>query len=634
MDASPDAAFELDLGHVLPVISLTRRGDRGLSIDFDGHWALWDLGAAARMVSGDLECAFPSGCERRRAELAPGLLVIETGIGLELRAATTGQLTTIVPVVPSNWGVASDGSYVWAATTTAVQVWDASGALVRALPGDYRTAQAFAAPGELRVIGGAAGERVVERIPLPDGTPSVSAPFSGSFRTWFTDGEHFLTVTGTTVWVYSRLGAQVGFGSLQLGLQVGGSGAYVWTHDPSASGNQLSFYVATDLATPIATYALEGSTKVVPSRDTVAALPIGWPTARVFRLGATVTEDPPVTLPVEYLSAYGSDGNAWLLAAGQGVILDGIGATPAASLSRGRMHSVSGTTDGIAAIATDGGGVLMLRAGAPVTMLPTLPWRSSHVELSTDAATAVIGPFLGSSQYRDDRTLRVVDVATRAETYAWLYTWSTWLTSRFFDFGFARGGDVVCHAINSSTPRSCLLTTTAGAPVTDVGPALIFEGGVVGRAPHFSPSGARAAVTMDGNASSSASTLLYQDSALAGAVDGIDLGWLDEDHVLIAHYDGPGGRWSSTTIHTVDGTLTGPSGLREITPLTSGSSPMRGAMVPAGGGAVYVPVDNAVYDAVTGNTLWRGPALSVGGGVAGDHVVYMDGVYLKLAPFR
>lgn len=66
----------------------------------------------------------------------------------------------------------------------------------------------FAAPKELRIGAGPAGPNVIEVI-ATDGTASTTPPFSGTFHSWFLDGESFFSRTGFTVWVYPRISGTV-----------------------------------------------------------------------------------------------------------------------------------------------------------------------------------------------------------------------------------------------------------------------------------------------------------------------------------------------------------------------------------------------------------------------------------------
>jgi len=73
---------------------------------------------------------------------------------------------------------------------------------------NYSKAKVFAAPGQVQVALGPAGNNIIETDAVPAGTVTLSLAFSGTFSSWFLDGQGFLSTLNNTVWGYSSTGAQ------------------------------------------------------------------------------------------------------------------------------------------------------------------------------------------------------------------------------------------------------------------------------------------------------------------------------------------------------------------------------------------------------------------------------------------
>jgi len=94
------------------------------------------------------------------------------------------------------WQLASDGSYVVAASDTHLTVWSAAGVALFTRLADYGDAQVFAAAEELRIGAGPAGAQVIETISVPAGIASVGDPYLGAFQSWSEDGGNFIVKLG------------------------------------------------------------------------------------------------------------------------------------------------------------------------------------------------------------------------------------------------------------------------------------------------------------------------------------------------------------------------------------------------------------------------------------------------------
>src|SRR5690348_16759595 len=149
--------------------------------------------------------------------------------------------------------------------------------------GDYSTAVAFAAPSAVRIALGPAGANVIETVSLPAGSSASSPAFQGTFKSWFLDGQGFLSTTSNTVWVYSSSGVQQDIKAFSSApSQLGGQGPWFWDVEPP--GATLALYKVGSSATPATTYGLSVDSFFVPSGSTIGILPYGTGAGSVFDL--------------------------------------------------------------------------------------------------------------------------------------------------------------------------------------------------------------------------------------------------------------------------------------------------------------------------------------------------------------
>ncbi|HWO20060.1 MAG TPA: hypothetical protein VNO30_14840 [Kofleriaceae bacterium] len=633
--------IDLDLGHASRIRSLQRVGDRALSTDTTGRWVLWDITSHRALARGDVCASCP-------ALLAGDTVALAVTGGLELRAAATGSFRATVATDASNAGLASDGSYVWAATATSLRAWSAQGARLLDVDGNYAAARVHAAPGELRVALGPAGATTIETLPLAGGRSTLT--FAGTFHSWFDTGERFLTAVGTAVRVYGKDGAQLAFAALPTTQNLTGQGNYVWTYVAS-SDHVLRLYAAASLDAPVQTYSLV-QLPPLASGDQIALAQTGGTdeVIELISLGPTVTTSGPIAVPVHGLTAFASDPSGWLLGNGAGVVLDSAAvlgtSSDRRSLSLGRVWSIAGASDGTAVIATASGRAPVLSLGpGTATVSHELSLRSSHAELSEDATLLVAADYLEGAQYHDDRSLRVVRVADGALLYTWPYRWSDY-PDLFFDFAFARQGLVLCHMkgqFQGPWIGQRIYTTVTGTTLPTYGPAFYGSStpeGLVDQLPRLSPSGAHAAFRTTVSPLG-ATTQIYTSGVLAGAVPGIPLLWLDDDRLLVATYrleSGHFGQWAvQDQVFVYD--PTGTQGVEVTLPPLTDSLVLPATIVPVsltpvGGSRIYSRKHNAVFDYATGATVWQGDPSVTDGVIAGDSVLFTRGRRLLRSKLR
>ena len=631
----------LDLGHAAAIRSLSRAGDRALSADSAGRWVLWDITGHRALARGEICASCP-------ALLAGDTAALRVTGGLELRSALTGSFRATVATDATTAGLASDGSYVWAATQAHLRAWSAQGALLLDIAVDYAAARVHAAPAELRVALGPAGAGAIETIQLVGGGRSTRA-FAGTFHSWFSDGERFLTAVGTAVRVYGKDGAQLAFASLPTTAGLTGQGNYVWTY--SALDYTLRIYAAGSLDAPVELYSLV-QLPPLASGDQILIAQTGGTDELIelISLGTTVTKSGPIAVPVHGLTAFSSDPSGWMLGNGAGVVLDSAAVLGTSSdrraLSLGQVWSIAGASDGTAVIATASGRAPVLALGpATTTVSHELSLRSSHAELSQDATLLVATDYLEGAQYHDDRSLRVVRVADGTILHTWPYRWSDY-PDLFFDFAFARQGLVLCHMKGlwqGLWTGQRIYTTVTGTTSPSYGPA--FYGGsgpevLVDQLPRLSPSGAHAAFRTSASLLSS-TTQIYTNGILAGAVPGNPLLWLDDDRLLVATYRQESGKFGHRAVQDKV-FVYDPSGTQgvEVTlppltePILLPASVVSVSLTPVGGSRIYSRKHNAVLDYATGATVWQGDPSVTDGVVVGDSVLFARGPRLFRASFR
>jgi hypothetical protein len=236
----------LDLGHGNYISLVRRSGSYVLTRDWDSHWILWNTSNHSRTLAGDSpqKIDVPSTWpEIGYLDLRGGTLAVETEIGkVELHSAATGALLSTIAIFsdtigfgygpkPRAFGLATDGSYFWETSPAKLKVWSSAGASLVDRDGNYAAVNVYAAPGELR-IGRPSGSSSIEVVDVTTNMSTMSPTFSGSFRSWFVDGESFLSSLGRTVWVYPKSAtAAKGIFLDVVGSVLSGQGDFFWTFD-------------------------------------------------------------------------------------------------------------------------------------------------------------------------------------------------------------------------------------------------------------------------------------------------------------------------------------------------------------------------------------------------------------------
>jgi hypothetical protein len=120
----------LDLGHTGTIEALYQFGTTVFSADSDGRWIIWNATAGLQVASG-LASAYPP-TEENSYQVAGSIFLLQPAG--EVRSLIDGSLLAIIP---SASGLATDGSYVRSAATTGLTVWSPTGTELFSWAGDY-----------------------------------------------------------------------------------------------------------------------------------------------------------------------------------------------------------------------------------------------------------------------------------------------------------------------------------------------------------------------------------------------------------------------------------------------------------------------------------------------------------------
>ena len=612
----------LELGHAEEVDLLRMAGGVVLSRDTSGHWALWDFAGATQLAESESPCI--NNCIDRAlaVDLAGNTVVTEVDTGLEIRNAADGHLIAFVAGDFAWWRLARDGSYVAAGTSNELRVWSRAGTEIVNRSGAYHQARAFAAAGELRIVRGPAGANVVETVNPSTGGSTTSVPFLGTFSSWFSDGERFLTSTGTTVRVYSRLAAQLDIKGLPTVEELAGYGDYFW----SAGGypRTLGIYRVGASATPAASYAMV-SAGVFHSGAEVAFFPSVDELTRIDLSGVTpVSSDFP--RPDQNLRSFAVDqsGN-WLIGGRHGELTDQTTPGNARPFGYGRAHAIAGSAQRVA-ITTASGRILYYDVSARA-LEGTIAVPSSDFEISADLSISADGSVLAaavSDESSQNRSIKIFALPAATEIYTWPYVFTA---PHPFRIALSLSGTVLAQEIRDypalarqaglAAGGSAVFADTIACSSTTDCPRIFL-----------SPDGTYVA-SGNGTNPVTHATNLYENGVLVQAVPGSAIGWQTDDLVLVNIFGHPPGFFGygvvETRLYDRSGQLR-----RSFVPPTSIE---RSRVQAVGAESLYLAQLNSIYSTVSGALLWNSANRTRGiGAVAGGYVVFASGADIRIEP--
>jgi hypothetical protein len=642
------AAPLLDLGLTDQVVLIRPTSTRVLSLDVKGHWLLQDFTSGSTLARGDNACGAGMFCTSSAdgkfaqlpVDLAGSVMIDSTPAAIEIRSLTDGHVLGTIPTPISWFALASDGSYISTGSATALSAWSASGQLLFARQGDYSTAVAFAAPGEVRVAVGPAGSHVIETVAVPTGTSASGPAFQGQFQTWFRDGGNFLTSLGNTVWTYSAASAQQDITQLPAGAtrSLNGWGQFFWSY--AVGVPQLSLY---KVGASTSAALTGGGSGVIPSGSTIAFISQG-----AYNSSLTVVDlsgSAPAstvyhpTMPhTGDMVAYGSiSASQWLVGDNYGVILDGTSpATQLRYLTLGTPWSIAGGTAHFA-IATAVGKIFYFDTTTNA-LAGTITDASALLSASsTGDVLAALADFHGASSglglpSGTDQTLFVYSLPSGAVIQSFPYTYGA---NPRQPLSLALSGSGTVLAIEGDA-SGCGWRTI---PVS--GGAAIYCDSGNHRSLQLSPDATLTSLTGGGSGPGAAaySTNIVKNGVLTTAVEGLGIGWLDNGRLLAQNFTNSA--LNSTYLNSVIYDSSGKILATPALPQLPQNPPANDAQVlspwmsrTADADTLYAPRLNEILSLTTGQPTWASADSSAGvGAIAGRQVVFVSGTLVLAQPY-
>jgi hypothetical protein len=634
----------LQLGNPFLISTLRLASSRVLSQDYSGFWILRDYESGAILESGDAGLggsnvagfSIPSvstGVLPQAPAMSGGTIAIGIPGGIQVRSSSDGHVLSVIVspgfhadqngVLSDNdsWQLASDGSYISVEGQSGLFVYTPGGLLLFSRTGDYHDSlnsnlhpSFFAAPGQVQVADGPAGDSNIEFISVPSGVSTLSVPYDGEsqfFEGWFTDGGGFFTTTDAqpyVVSVYSSSVVQLGTVPGGFSGSFGGAGKWVWTY----GANYLSIYPAGSAAPAV---TLSNVDRVFSSGTILAASSSAF---SVIDLSGTTLSKTDYTIPPPINNASSptlipfaaASNTEWVIAFSfQGVILDG------ASLLSGNPRffgnglplSISGGT-GRVAVST-GSGKTFYFDPADSTPQGAIDLTGNDVQLSSDGSALA-----ASSQ--DRSLLYIYSLPSGTVSDAFSYPASS-VDGGLLNFTLSSSGRTLAQVVFPIGGSSSQLeiTPVSGSPIIWSGTSPGYAGNIL-----LSPDGTLAAINQstDGQVPYPVQTVtIYQNGQQTATLSGVAIGWIDNGRLLVNSYGLVPPvvmrlSYTGCAIYSPTGTV-----------LASPTLPELLSIQPVTSDTVYAPGQNAIYSLTTGQTTWTNPySAGTGGAIAGPYVVF------------
>jgi hypothetical protein len=632
----------LNLGHINPIPFVQFDTSHVLSQDSTGFWILWNYATKAQIATGVAQLSgFPAPMA-----LAGPMLVIQTGTGLELRASATGNVLAEVTLQLEWWKVASDGSYVCGGNASQLVCWSPTGQQLISEAGNYYNANVFAAPSELLIALGAAGNGVIETVSSATWTSSTGPAFQGTFDAWFVDGSQFLTTdaTSSTVYEYSLASVLEGSASLPTLQGLAGQGNWIWTNQPTIGtdpfgnpevlSNAVTIYPVGNSATPAATLqlgpvlmadgtfidALSGSSLTVVDlsgatpAQTSYTLPIAVPPPQ----GATVGPTPflfGAISPTQFMESTQS-----------GILVDGSVPGAPRNFGYGAIVSIAGST-ARAVFTTESGSTFSYNSAT--NAFETTPALAANQQVALSA---------------DGSVLAALDTSGNVNVYS-LPGW-TLINALPASGAVAAPTSIVLSASGTILGEQLPNGSTQSVPVAG-GVATAYPGpGPI----QLSPDGTLAAVASESISAMNASiqwvyinptTAIYQNGTLQTTLAGYPVGWLDDSRLLVNSYSAECGFIDNAWVFYMGATIYGPTGTKLAAPPIGGSCGQQGtsgeidSLQVVSSDLVYSQQGNAVTSLTSGANAWvsQDPFSGQWGVFAGSAIVFVSGNLVLAQPY-
>jgi hypothetical protein len=557
-DLTAEEGVILDVGHHGQIADVYVSRDRLLSSGWR-DWVLWDASVRRILARGEV-----GGCQgyedgvcddpcQGRVEMAGDVLGVSSCSTIDLLSSRDAHRLAALPADAStwvNWGLATDGSYIWVDSFEGVVIKDVTGALLVSTDDDLpRRDLVFAAPDALRFVTLSSVGYQVRTISVATGMATSSEPLTGELEGWFSDGSRFLTSDGPIVRIYSRDGTREEH-RLHLTFvgKLGGYGDFFWNFD--ARSGQLEIRKLSDPNEIAYRRVFEPSELQGGFRqggNSIAAL--GARSLQVVNVQGSGVEETSLEVATSNSAVFGADAEGhWGIGDSSGLVHTSF--APERPLSCGGVLEVLGSSSGMSVVGTPAGVLLFELAPESRRYLGAVrnahaPYLRSRLELSRDGgvlgvATALSSPdpetpCVASGEAVDvagiDGSLRLLSLPDLAQLAVWPHTTGTYPLLE--EFSLSAGGRhvarVVAHEAGSRTVQVSDLdgnvTLSLSAENDDV--------------PRLSPDGSGVAVPLfvPGEAKDRCHrayrTQLYDDGMLVATIPGFPLAWLDDDRLLV-----------------------------------------------------------------------------------------------------
>jgi hypothetical protein len=623
----------LNLGHAVPLTLIRATSSKILSLDVGGHWTLQDYASGTELARGDGACGtnlcpYPKSLPKQiypPVDMAASTVLDTAAAGVEVRSASTGAVLSTLPGSYSWYRLASDGSYVCAGNTTSLTAWNTAGHVLVTQSGDYSKANVFAAPGQIQVALGPAGQNLIETISTTTGMSSSSPAFQGQFSTWFLDGNRFLTKQSNVVFTYSSAAAQLDIAQLSATDGLNGQGNWFWTFP--TGGGALTIYKVGSSTSPAFSAGYDVDSAAIASNGTIGVLLYGPGQLVTIDLsGSTPVSSSTLSVPTTSLEAYAAiPGGSWVVGSADGVLLDGatIGAPQPRYLALGKAWSIAGGTSYFS-VATASGRIFNYNTStnAPVG---TINFPGLHLAASADGTV-----MMAAGNNVNNTTINVYSLPSGAVTNNF-----TSIVGPNPILGLSGDGSTLLGPISNTSGCVVEAIHLSGGGIEWCGGAITGGYGNV----TLSPDGTLIAAADNNGGGEQQGTTIYKNGAIATAIPVGAIIWLDNGRLLARTTK----LYSSQTLHIYNyngAAIYDPTG----NVLTTSNIPLPDILddVLAQGNSVYSPTRDATYSLATGMAGWASGDATTGPGtsglgvgtVAGTEVVFLSGAYVLAQPYQ
>jgi len=574
------------------------------------HWVLWDYATGAIVAQGDgcpavatIPPGFPnpscgSDAVAANVALAGSIAVVPYTYGaIQILSASDGSVLSTIKGHFYRLQVAPDASYLCTVDANALTAWASNGTAIVSHAGNYSNASVRCAVGEMRIANGPAGASVIERVALPGGQMTVSAPFAGTFSSWFADGSAFLTSVGTTVWVYSPAGALLDTRTLATTANLGGTGQWFWTFDASS----LNVYKVGASATPTAVYAVAPNTTQTFLAASGQVLTMLDTAVHIIDLsGATPvkTNYPTTPLSPSNFQFAAASAQQWVIGTYDGAVLDGVtlaNATPR-FFDYGSILALAGSPSRLA-VATASGQTLVFDTSDWSLVKRLRQGLFAKIQVSADGGVLAT---LGANTFGSllQSPLQTISLPSGTVINSWPSPLDFTLSSSGLLLGqvVQVGGQAVWGRQVTSASGGPLLWSDSGtnSPIYLSNDDTLIAVGAV-------------------TSNNTPVTNIYLNDKLSTQLPGNPLGWLANDSIL-----------QNVNCNNVVYSASG-------APVGGPSLPVAGPIQVVTADLIYDSSSNAIYSLSTGAKTWSSP--NRGGVVAGSRVAYVVGNQLVTEPY-